>query len=501
MKKLSYIFAILLAGVFTISMSACSPDDTDSEELTLSTKTLGFIAAGGSKTVIVTGSGWTATPSADWIEITTADGQFTVTVGETGEAREGTITVGNASKTETIAVSQAAPDTDTTITVEPETLTFTAAGGEQSVTVTSELAWTASPSDSWIVVAEGDGSFTVTVAAYSGDEPREGSITIGNGVGTKTVAVVQEEDMGDRLTQSLGGYMTSALYPGVGIFTVYFASYEGNSELWPNDPSDNGHFMMLTFHTETPAKARNWNIPEGTYSLNPAGGLGTLRGNWYCTYDPVVNGVFGDGGGAMAEGTTVTVTGNGTDGYLIKMKIVMENGTEFKAYYDGAVSIPNNAIKSSFYDDVDVTVNTGLLQFYGTQNGQEGYRWRMYLYSDGVTIENGQIGGTGYCLQTQFTSLEILNGTTLPSAIYTIENSTAVNKALYGYSGGATGFAGMWLFELQDGVVENGAPIVSGSLTVMLSAGQYHIDMFGMDDADNDIKVRFVNSMTPVDMR
>ncbi len=382
------------------------------------------------------------------------------------------------------------------------------------VTVECPAGVTLANLDAWAVVnpfslaAADQLSFTITTETHTiqkevpldgGFEMVEGSIkTFHMTIDENCVITELTDDPGHRLIRAIGGYRTSALSPGVGIFEVFFASYEGTDELWPDDPSDNGYFILLTFNTAIPAKARNWNIPEGTYPLAPNGGLGTLRGNWYCTMDAVVDGGFGDGG-AMDEGTTVTVSGNGTDGYLITMDIVLENGTTLKAYYEGLIPIPNNAIRSTFTGHVDVTVGTGTAEFYGAQYG--GFAWKMFLYSDGVSYNGGALEGTGFCLMSQLTSLDILGGQIVPSAIYTITNSTATNTALAGYAGGQTGFAGMWLFELSDGIIVNSGPIVSGYLTntyVSLTE-EYYIDMFGMDDADNNIAVRFIGDMTIID--
>ncbi|MDR2891226.1 MAG: BACON domain-containing protein [Alistipes sp.] len=517
MKKILTLLAGALLCAAATQFTACKnepgPDPgpaTGPGELTVTPLELTFEAEGDTKTVSVEGEEWTATPSAEWIVVAQNEEGFTVTVAETDEARDGSVTVSNADDSHTVTVTQLAPGeepdpTDTSIEVDPESLDFDFEGGNQTVTVTSELEWAVSSEQEWITATKiDDTSFEVTVTANSkeGAPAKSGSVTIDNGTETQTVAIEQGGHPGHRFVQTSGAYINSSLFPGVGIFEVYFTSYQTEQmDLWPDSPDDNGYFAYINFHTEMPTKSRQWSIPEGTYPLNPAGGKGTLQGDWWSTMDVIENGEIVNGGGGMVEGTTATVKGNGVDGYYITLNIVLDTGITLKAYYEGEIDIPNNSIRSSFFDDVDVTVDKGLLQYYGKQDGKDGYVWRMYLHDEGVSFTpEGAMAGTGFCLQTQFTSLEILNGDTLPSAIYVIKNSTEENTALYGYAGGSTGYAGMWLFELENGTIKNAAPIDSGSMTVMLSGGDFYIDMFGADDAGNDIKVRFADPLTPVKM-
>jgi hypothetical protein len=70
-----------------------------------------------------------------------------------------------------------------TYTVSPSSLSFAAAGGSQSLTITtgSECAWTASSGSEWLTIATsgGTGSATVTVnASANGTSPRSATITV-----------------------------------------------------------------------------------------------------------------------------------------------------------------------------------------------------------------------------------------------------------------------------------------------------------------------------------
>ncbi len=74
------------------------------------------------------------------------------------------------------------------ITINTETLSFTGAGGSETVTVTGP-DWETSCDESWIIIEEFEGSFKVTVEATV--DAREGVISVTNPVETKTVTVNQ----------------------------------------------------------------------------------------------------------------------------------------------------------------------------------------------------------------------------------------------------------------------------------------------------------------------
>jgi hypothetical protein len=152
-----------------------------------------FGAAGGAGTVAVTAGsncGWTATPAADWIDVTagasgSGDGtvSYSVEANTSSTARSGSMNIAG----ETFTVDQAGA-VSCTYTVSPSRATFTAQGGTGTVNVTTGTGcgWSAASSESWIVItsgATGSGSGTVSysVAPYSGRQgSRNGKLTIAN---------------------------------------------------------------------------------------------------------------------------------------------------------------------------------------------------------------------------------------------------------------------------------------------------------------------------------
>lgn len=152
-------------------------------------------AASTSATVAVTaGTGcvWNTLSNASWLAVATSSaksgtGSLNYTVAaNTGPARSGTITVGNASLT----VNQA---TGCTYTLSSGSASLSAAGGSGSFTLTTSTgcAWTASSSASWLSVSSGTsgtGSVTVSYAAAA----NTGALRSGNlVVGGKTFVVTE----------------------------------------------------------------------------------------------------------------------------------------------------------------------------------------------------------------------------------------------------------------------------------------------------------------------
>ncbi len=198
MKHLNCLLrTILLVTIVAVGMVACTEDTGSDDKITLSTESLEFSSEGGSKTVgVTTVDSWEATTQNDWIEVTQEEDRFTVTVGEneTTEPREGAVTVKTADDTKTIAVKQQAGAVDTSLRIDPRTLSFPFGGETKTLTVTSESEWTVevtSENSSWLTVNKtGDEEFTATAEPHNGGE-RSAVITVDNGEVSKTVSVTQ----------------------------------------------------------------------------------------------------------------------------------------------------------------------------------------------------------------------------------------------------------------------------------------------------------------------
>jgi hypothetical protein len=168
--------------------------------LSVSPASLTFTAAGGSQNItLTTNVGWTATGSATWVSVSPASGSNSGTVSvtaaaNTGDARTATITLTGGGITQTVSVSQAAASPASSLTLSSLSLTFSAAGSSQSISVTSNVGWTATGNAAWVTVSPASGSnngaVSVTTAANTGDA-RTASVTLAGGGLTRTVDIRQ----------------------------------------------------------------------------------------------------------------------------------------------------------------------------------------------------------------------------------------------------------------------------------------------------------------------
>lgn len=90
------------------------------------------------------------------------------------------------------------PSTSATITCNPTSKTVNGAGGEFTVTITSNATWSATADKSWVTVSpnsgQGDAFVTVKVAAGNNDEAR---VLFSNGNSSATLIVKREAPAGD----------------------------------------------------------------------------------------------------------------------------------------------------------------------------------------------------------------------------------------------------------------------------------------------------------------
>lgn len=82
-----------------------------------------------------------------------------------------------------------------TFTVAPTSLSFTSSGGTETISVTSNLSWTASSSESWLTLSResstSNDTITVTVHANTSTSNRNGRVTFSSGSSTVTVSISQ----------------------------------------------------------------------------------------------------------------------------------------------------------------------------------------------------------------------------------------------------------------------------------------------------------------------
>lgn len=169
--------------------------------LTLSPASLTFNASGGNQSIAVTSNlNWTASSNETWLTVApligTNNGTLTITclANNTISPRSAIITVKSGSELRTVTVSQHASIAALTLT--PTTLDFNATGGNQSVTVSSNINWTASSSQPWVTMnpASGtnDGTLAVNCQANTAITSRTAVITVSGSDITRTINVTQQ---------------------------------------------------------------------------------------------------------------------------------------------------------------------------------------------------------------------------------------------------------------------------------------------------------------------
>jgi len=140
--------------------------------------------AGSGSIRLTTRCRWSAASSVPWLTTTSAgtgDGivSYSYEANSTTALRTGIITIG----TRTFSLTQ--EGVPCTTTVNPTSADYPGDGGRGVIAVTSNCAWRAAPSQTWIAIegsatGTNNGSVTYTIASSTIPAPRAGAITIGN---------------------------------------------------------------------------------------------------------------------------------------------------------------------------------------------------------------------------------------------------------------------------------------------------------------------------------
>ena len=169
---------------------------------TVTPLTLSYTAAGGNKNITIGGNTtWSATSSESWLTLENATGSNSGTITAIAAAntstseRTATITItGVGAEDKTVSVTQAG--FVYTLTVNPTSLNYTAAGESKTVTITSNTTWSATSSENWLTISpasgNNNGSITAVAEANTSAQQRTATITIsGENVESKTISVTQ----------------------------------------------------------------------------------------------------------------------------------------------------------------------------------------------------------------------------------------------------------------------------------------------------------------------
>lgn len=190
-----------------LAMTACGGDGDDEGAggggqiptevtITLSQSAIDVPAKGGTYSIDVTTTGerWVATTSLDWATATATGssspkGTLSISVqSNQGGARSATVTVSSGTKSEKIAIEQAAA-----FRVSKSEIMMKSGGEDYSLTISGRKDWTATADVDWIKTNRvNDGSLTITTIPTTEQKTRTGKVTVVAGDESETVTVNQE---------------------------------------------------------------------------------------------------------------------------------------------------------------------------------------------------------------------------------------------------------------------------------------------------------------------
>jgi hypothetical protein len=159
-----------------------------------------FEAAGGSQDISIDATVQvTATPSESWISVTPGSVQpgqskITVTVAEYkgSTVREGSVTLAGGDAT--VVSVRVIQNPAAYITANPDTISAAAEGGEFTVSVSSNVSWTATAVPDWASVSPSGGQnaeLKVSIAPNGSSEERTGGLVLSGSSAQCTIGIVQ----------------------------------------------------------------------------------------------------------------------------------------------------------------------------------------------------------------------------------------------------------------------------------------------------------------------
>ncbi len=180
------------------------------------------VSSDGATTTITVSSNipWSISGVASWIAVSPTSStkeKTTLTIKVSANSSTGSRTTGITIKNtdyninRTIQVTQ--KPFEPMIAISAEELTISAAGGERSITIDSNISWAVSDNASWITLSPSSSSggtnkiLTITAGAYTNqNSPRRATIVVANSQYniTKTIAVTQEQLYAIRYTSTDG---------------------------------------------------------------------------------------------------------------------------------------------------------------------------------------------------------------------------------------------------------------------------------------------------------
>ena len=202
--------------------------------LTVNPATVSFESAAGSSPLTIESNGaWTAQELLDWVTLSKSSGNgndtvnVSVTASQSLQDRSGAITFSSGNITRLVNVSQ--KRFEPALTVSASTLSLAATGGTQSLTISSNTAWSVSDNADFVTVTPesgtGNGSLTVTCQPNIQTQSRSALITLtASGVAPLAISLTQSGSTSGSTTISDFGIFSINVqdfsYPEKSIATV-----------------------------------------------------------------------------------------------------------------------------------------------------------------------------------------------------------------------------------------------------------------------------------------
>ena len=176
---------------------------TPDQSLSVNPSSLNFSSSADSKTFNITSNtSWTVKSNETWCTVNTASGSnnATVTVNVTENtstsARNATITISSEKASSVqVNISQAGSSPSPVLQLNKNDMSFSAAGGSDTFTITSNTSWSITSNQTWCTVSTSSGSNngTITVSAIenTSTDSRSATITVKAGNISQAITVKQ----------------------------------------------------------------------------------------------------------------------------------------------------------------------------------------------------------------------------------------------------------------------------------------------------------------------
>lgn len=451
---------VLAAMMMSVSFIACDDDEEDegtdsgtstSSILSVSPTSISMASEGGTSTLTIdSNTSWTISVADDasWVSLSVTSGSdvasVTVTVAENDatSSRSTSLTVAtiDGKVSASVTVSQASADGDDAdgddsddeptgegesgdenITVSPANLSFGAAGGSMSTTITTEDSWNIysldAGDDSWVSLSatKGTGSAEITVtvsentSVYSrslsyvvacGDSQASLNISQQAAEGTTSSSVTVEFDDEIKVGAAGSGYYDDSDEDYAGEPVLTFCVYVEGSNETPTVTSDNSNFEVVYVSSSSPSERTGTEYWYGlivgeTTSESATTCTLTVKVEDYVGYIKVIQASVS--GSYAAEGEEIIFVSNGD--FLTLM-----GETKISNLYTTYGSDP-----ITLYSDSEGAYNINL-----TINSEENCEWYYFKLSSNPSYyfrfyEGGEFTISCSNEDVTFTKIEFLN--------------------------------------------------------------------------------------------